>query len=115
MDNIQSEFIFRIHIVDRVLEVKARRLGAQVGAIGRGAGDGGRSVDGHSAVIAHREGGGESESGAGPDGAGAAEVADIATVVQVNGAAGVARARGAGPLNNGGAVPSSKNMNEKDE
>ena len=93
-----------VHIVDRVLEVKARRLCAQVGAVGRGAGDGGRSVDGHSAVIAHREGGGESESGAGPVGAGAAVVEDIATGVQANGVAGAVRVRGAGPLNNGGAV-----------
>ena len=55
-------------------------------------------------VIAHREGGGESESGAGPAGAVAVAAADIAIGVQPPGAVGVVRVRGAGPLGGGAPV-----------
>lgn len=55
-------------------------------------------------VIAHIEVGGESESGAGPEGAVAAAAVDTAIFVQASGSAGGVYVRGAGPLNNGGAV-----------
>lgn len=58
----------------------------------------------HRAVIAHIEVGGESESGAGPAGAGAEADADIAIGAQVDGVVGDVRARGAGPLDHGGAI-----------
>ena len=58
----------------------------------------------HRAVIAHIEGGGESESGAGPVGAAAVAVVDIAVGVQKDGVVGAVRARGAGPLGVGAPV-----------
>ena len=79
---------------------------AAVNAAGDGDAGGrrGGGVLKHRAVIAHIEGGGESESGAGPAGVVAVAVVDIATGVQPPGVAGAVRVRGAGPLGGGAPV-----------
>ena len=80
------------------------RAAVDAGGIADTGGGAGGGVDGHRAVIADIEGGGESESGAGPEGVGAAVVVEVAIGVQVPGVVGVVRVRGTGPLRICGAI-----------